>query len=160
LNKKDDYIPASMKFKKELFLDVNNFIKPVERDDVVALAQVIQNLLIYEKGTFPNQPNLGIGISNYLFEFGDDQGIMELESEINRQINNFIDVFNINVQIDIKLIPNTKNKNINTLSIRFLISRKFMGEKISEEQEDTTYFTIYASGDKTNKKLLTKLIYS
>lgn len=75
-------------FGKEFYFNLdryNNF-----KEGKLALAQTIQNLCLIEPGTYPNNPELGLGIENYIFEFSDNTTINKLRSSLDEQINRFI----------------------------------------------------------------------
>lgn len=76
----------------------DNFQKPAIRENLEALAQTIQNIILIEPGTYPNDPNFGCGISNYLFEFNDQTTINEIQSNIDSQISKYAVHPNITVQ--------------------------------------------------------------
>lgn len=142
-------------FKSELFLDVDMFNKPVVMTDLEALAQVIQRLVLIEKGTYPNHPDIGVGISNYLFEIADTSTLNDIEYEINNQIEKFIDVSEINIDVKCSMEKSTNrvnNKTDNILVIQFFITR------LNSINTDTESFYIYASTNKTNKKTITEIV--
>ena len=86
------YKPYQLRyFRKELLLDINQYAKPAEREELDALAQTVQNLILMHKGTIPNDPNMGVGISRYLFEILDNQTISEIQLEIESQVARYID---------------------------------------------------------------------
>lgn len=134
------------RFKNELILDSNNFHQMETREDKVALAQVIQNLLFTEKGTYPNQPSLGVGIENYLFELADNGTLVNLKDEIKRQIEMFCPTEYL-VDNDVK--KQTVNGNtvlLLTFTIRDL-----------DKKTDTTFGVAVGKSKKT-QKLISKLI--
>jgi len=144
-------------FKKELLLDIDMFQKPAVREDMTALAQVIQNLIIIEKGTYPNQPELGVGISNYLFEIGDSVTIESLSVEIEDQIEKFINPVDFDIQIDIKLIE-SKDKKYNTLAIGIIVKRVSINSVTDEVDEEYSYAQLLFGGNTSNKKIVSKIL--
>lgn len=133
-------------FKGELVLEKNSFNTMTIREDKTALAQVIQNLLFIEKGTYPNQPELGIGIENYLFEKIDKGTCSVLKDNIKEQIEKFApSEYLIDVQVESKII----NSNV-ALLISFSI-------KDTSEMSDTRFGILVGKSEKT-KKTISKLI--
>lgn len=141
MNKVDD-------FKDELLLSKDEFNQPEIRKDMLALAQVIQNLLIIEKGTYPNQPKLGIGIKNYLFEFIDYITLSNLEEEIKDQISEFIPN---NYIIDLKADVITSKNNKTVLGILFYITE--LGTNKIEKN-----FLIIMDKEKKTNNIISKII--
>jgi len=62
-------VPALESSKKELVLGVNVLNKPGERSGPAAWAQLILQLIFLRPGTYPSQPNMGVGIQDYDYEF-------------------------------------------------------------------------------------------
>lgn len=75
-------------FGKEFYLNLNKYNNVAS--EKIALAQTIQNLCLIEPGTYPNNPELGVGIENYQFEFLDNNTLGEIKSKIDEQIAKFI----------------------------------------------------------------------
>ena len=80
---------ASESDKKELILGINSFDKPSEAIGVDAWAKLVTNLLFMKKGTYPSEPDMGIEIQKYEFDFIDDVKD-DLEIEITEQINAYL----------------------------------------------------------------------
>lgn len=102
--------------KKEFELSVNNFGTATEYEDLFALAREIQTLILMKPGSFPNHPEMGVGIQDYQFEYLDNLTISEISTRINDQINTYINsnyVANAKVQI----IPNKLQSKENTLGV-------------------------------------------
>ena len=74
--------------KIECLLDVNIFDKPTELVGKEAWIQQIQHLLFLKKGTYPSNPELGIGIQTYDYAFIDDV-ISKLRDEITDQVRTY-----------------------------------------------------------------------
>lgn len=126
-----------IRFKKEVLFEG-------EREGLEALAQTIQNLILIEPGTYPNQPDLGVGISNYLFEILDDKIIYEINNKIEKQISEFINHENIEVTCSVKKLKDPKTTRANTLSISINIVNI-----IKEKQINIHY--LFAGNTKTKK---------
>jgi phage baseplate assembly protein W len=106
-------------FKSELILAKNIYNTSARREQLEALAQTIQNMMIMETGTYPNQPELGVGIENYEFEFLDSTTLNSLKEKIDNNITKFIPT-NITIDFDVDTIKNNTGKNI--LFFTFLVS--------------------------------------
>ena len=85
----------SEELKKELSLDFDNFNQPAIKEDNLALAQLILNLLIMQPGTYPDTPEMGIDIASYLFEFLNTDTITKIQNKIEEQIDLYIPSNNI-----------------------------------------------------------------
>jgi len=138
-------------FKKEILLAEDGLFSQTYREDLEAYAQVIQNILIIEKGTYPNMPDLGIGIKNYLFEIYSSELVTELESEIRKQTRTYAPVNGIELDIDI----NYENK---ILYIKFSIYRED-GTDIIKNEQSLSFYLLYGLQESTNI-LKSKLIIS
>ena|SRR5699024_730799 len=139
-------------FGKELYLASNAFNEPLELNNFEALAQTIQNIIIVEKGTYPNTPRLGVGISNYLFEIMDDQTLSEISTAINNQISTYIVSEDVNISINLTPMEDWNEQNINSLKIDIKLT-----DSDSNEEIELNYFM---AGNKNNKKIISKLVYS
>lgn len=119
-------------------------------EDMEALGQTIQNLIIMKKGTYPNTPSLGVGIEDYLFEILDNETISDITNNINTQISQFI-VSN-SVNIDVKVIQlNNSNANLNSLKIDVTLT------ETNDNSKNQSFSFIFASNLLT-KKMITKLV--
>lgn len=130
----------------ELILEQNNFHRLEMRTNLHALAQLIQNICFIEKGTYPNQPNLGVGIENYVFEKADEGTLATLEEEISSQIEKFIpNNYIITTNVEKKNI-----KNFFSLLLTFTI-------KDTENDIETTFGMIFGRNQKS-QKVVSKLL--
>lgn len=75
--------------KKELMISLNSFDKPAEAKGKDAWIRLIIYLLFLKKGSYPSNPNIGIDIRRYEFEFV-DKAIIVLQSELSDQIKWFL----------------------------------------------------------------------
>ena len=132
--------------KKEFMLGVNEFNTSKSVEGLEALAYLIQSLLLIEPGTYPNNPDLGVGIHLYEFEILDNPTIDEISTKIEMQINKYIPNINLDSVI-VEALPNQKNIE-NTLGV--MIRLKHDG--ISET------FVILLSKNKTNGNIIPKIV--
>ena len=144
-----------IKFKKELTMSYDNFKKPIMLENLEALAQIIQNIILIEKGTYPNQPNLGVGISNYLFELGSANTLSDLKIEIEKQISSNINAPEFTIQTDVKMIKSSQEL-FNSLSISIII--KYFEYSNNDIEEKSTSFNILFGGHSKTKKIVSKII--
>lgn len=136
-------------FGKELYfnLDKNNNIS----EEKIALAQTVQNLCLIEPGTYPNNPDLGLGIENYEFEFLDNTTINRLKTELEEQISKFIItkyVINSNI-----LTTKYGNKNLLIVAIKIADDNND-GENYTENDEPINI----VFGKDNKKKILSQII--
>lgn len=138
-------------FKKEVLLAEDGLFSQDYRKDLEAYAQVIQNIAIIEKGTYPNNPLLGVGIKNYLFEPYSNNLITELQNELLNQIREYAPVKGIDLDVDI-----TYEKKV--LYISFSIYRDD-GRDISVNQQSLSFYLLFGLQENSNT-LKSKLIVS
>jgi phage baseplate assembly protein W len=139
---------SSTDFKDELLLERSVYNTNAVRKDLEALAQTIQNLLIIEPGTYPNQPSLGVGIENYQFEFLDDRTLSEIREKTDSQIEKFIPT-SLNIEMEIDTIKNNLGQNI--LYFSFYVSDD---NRFTKPENITILF----ANNKNNKKIISKII--
>lgn len=75
--------------KKELSLNINNFDAPDKLNGPKAWVNLILTLIYMDKGTYPESPEMGIGIMDYDFQFADEV-IDDLEEAINEQVRIYL----------------------------------------------------------------------
>ena len=146
-------------FRDELLLDEDSFYKPARRNNLEALAQTIQNLLIIEKGTYPNDPNLGVGIANYMFDLADNITITKIESEIKDQIVTYIahQFVTVDVNVSTYKAKNTDaRKAVNTLIVE--VHLYGYNKDISARANDVQ-LAFAVSLNKSNKRVVSQLLY-
>ena len=134
------------RFKNEIILEKSSFNSTEFRKDKIALAQVIQNILFIEPGTYPNQPNLGVGIENYLFEKMDNSTLIEIENAIKEQIDQFCP----SEYIVTSNVTTQKIKNNSILLISFSIKDPDAGTE--------TDFGVLVGKTEKSKKLVSRLL--
>jgi hypothetical protein len=113
----DEIVPEYQ--KEEFFLQVGDFKKANSVTKNLALARVLQTLIILMPGTYPNAPDMGVGIEQYLFEFLDGVTIQQLTQRLRDQIDTYIPNNDIN-GIEIQPIKGPDGKT-NTLGMIFTL---------------------------------------
>jgi hypothetical protein len=76
-------------YSEQTFM-VDSFYKSATFTDILALAKRIQNLLLMEPDTLPNQTKLGVGIKNFIMEKADNNTISAIKDAIDYQLNAFL----------------------------------------------------------------------
>lgn len=105
----------SEELRDELILGFNNFKEPDTKENYMALAQKILNLLLLEPGTYPDSPEMGINISKYQFELLTPDILSSIQNDINTQVNRYIPSNNI------QKIAVFQNNNSKTNAIELII---------------------------------------
>ena len=79
---------------KEYGLSTNSFKQPKEYEDTDAIFVLIKRLILLNPGTYPNHPNMGVGLfKNWKFADMDDMGL--LRNEIEKQILEYLPQFQL-----------------------------------------------------------------
>ena len=99
--------------RDELVLEFNNFKEPATKENYIALAQKILNLLLLEPGTYPDSPEMGINIAKYQFELLTPDLLNKIQADISKQVNQYIPSNNIQ---KIAVFENTNTKT-NTIEL-------------------------------------------
>jgi hypothetical protein len=139
---------ADSVFKDELVLAKSIYNTNEVRKELEALAQVIQNLIIIEPGTYPNDPSMGVGIEGYQFEFLDAKTISDLRDKIDSQIKRFIPT-DITIDFNVETIKNELGKNV--LLFTFLVSGNPNYQRVSQ-------INMLFGKNKDNGKVMSKII--
>lgn len=119
-------------FGKELYLSTN-------RNDITseeeAIVQCIQNLCFIKPGTYPNDPDLGMGIEDEQFELIDDTYISKFKNKLDRLIN-------IYIPTDYYIETRVSFKHVNAVSSqKVLIIEVFVGKTSMELSKIDLLFT-------------------
>jgi hypothetical protein len=107
--------------KNEYLFDIDNFGQTQHYDGLIGLAIQCQRLLFIEPGSYPNNPELGVGLKSYQFEFLDDTTLNELSQKIKDQVAKYIP-HKDNLEIQVKKISPNSGKLDNTIAIKFKMS--------------------------------------
>lgn len=75
--------------KMELSLNINNFDEPDKLSGPKAWVNLILTLIYMDKGTYPESPEMGIGIMDYDFQIVDEV-VDDLEEAINEQVRIYL----------------------------------------------------------------------
>jgi len=140
---------------RDVSLNVTEFNKLQQVTGKEAVARTIQHILITKKGTYPNNPDFGVGIENYLFELATTSMRVELENEISTQmdkwLNHSIIATNIKTKQELQFLRSADGGYM-TLAIFFTVyDTNYKGN--SEEYKVTLFFT----GDSSNRKVISEM---
>jgi hypothetical protein len=117
----------------ELSVDLDDFNKPkVYTNYYHTLAMRLLTLLISAPGNYPNNPEMGVDIKSYMYEFSNSETIANLQSKINYQVNTFIgrEINLLDVIVQFVTDPNRTNDLNRTLVVGFRIQTSASNEKI------------------------------
>jgi len=114
--------------KNEFFLSIDNFGTVSSYNELTALARLIQRLIIMQPMSYPDDPDMGVGITNYEFEFMDSHTIGELNAKIRAQINKYIPNSNIGSVI-VEVIDNDKIGQKNTIGVLINLNKSKNGKE-------------------------------
>lgn len=126
----------------EITCDVNSVGRTKVIDDkLLAFTTRLQTLLLMNKGTMPNDPDMGIGIKTYVYEFADGSTIATLRSEIDKQIKKYIpNPYPAVIDVEMANDPHRKNAKIFVVAV-----------KVNSEDRDGTTVAIIMRGGQGNK---------
>ena len=100
----------SVKYKDFSF-NLGNYNKMEEYTDAPVFVLAVRNILLSKPGNYPFTPGLGIDIEQYMFDLADENTKSRIESNLNKQINEYIDnAQNVNVQVEILEDPTTDSE--------------------------------------------------
>jgi phage baseplate assembly protein W len=134
-------------FKGELVLTKDSKNQQKILKDKEALAQCIQNIIFMEKGTDPNQPELGVGIENYLFEKATEETLENLKLDIIKQVEQFIPNMN---KVDVEVETKKTDKYVSLLiAISIATNSSF---------QDETLVALVVGKSSTTDKVISQLI--
>lgn len=137
-------------FRKEIFMAQNIYNRQMMLEDMEAMGQTIQNLIIVKPGTYPNTPKLGVGIEDYLFDILDNITLNDISANINNQISKYIVSNSVNVEVKVNKLKNS-NANLNSLKIDVNLSSAFESRNISR-------FSFIFAANNLTKKMVSKLV--
>lgn len=150
--KKETLNTPETDLRKDITLNINDLNKLEFYEDRVALARMIQNILVTKKGTYPNNPTFGVGIEDYLFDFANNTTKSELSSSITEQLNLWLDTKDdIHIEHNLQFVK-TDNNAYTTLAIFFNV---YSDTKSGDTE--LYKFTLFFTGDQKNRKIVSKL---
>lgn len=160
VNAQDEAILANNTFTeiRDTSLNVTNFRKNKMYTGKEAVARMIQHILITKKGTYPNNPNFGVGIEDYLFELATPTLKSTLEEEITNQLNLWLngelhEKTNIETSQEIQFVKGGPTNNYITLAIFFTVREDNRTNGNTNEYKLSLFYT----GDSSNRKIISKM---
>lgn len=146
-------------FRNELTLESESGHSSLKiRENLESLAQNLQNLVIMERGTYPNDPTLGVGIQNYIYELDDAETINALEQNIKSQISHYIQYSNLTVDVHVEAKSTMGNPLPNSVNIRFNIQPN--DSDIDGKFSEAYSVDLAVAMNSQSSRLVTKLEYS
>jgi len=110
-------LEEELALKNEIILGVNQFKQVTMQNDLLGLALNIQTLLVTPPNTYPSDPDFGVGISSYKFEYARQEDLNEISTKIKDQQAKYIPS---NMIRDIK-VEFLKHKDIGFYSLGIMI---------------------------------------
>jgi hypothetical protein len=128
-------------YKKELSLSLNNFGQPQEYSGKLAWAHVIMNLILMEPGTYPSQPDMGVGLNRYQYRF-----LETWQSEVLASIKLQVKTYLPDIPVDeIQLLDYTSEKG-NYIVFKITFTDDIPGDRVvtvaSEQKDNEIHFAI------------------
>lgn len=142
--------------KDELILELNEYNRTKTASDAYALALLIQNLCLTVPGTNPSDPEMGIGIERYLFEFLDKETLDEIRGRIKSQIDKYIPNNNV-MEIVVEKLENVFGKE-NTLGIMFKLEPNFTKTSPREPKNLDEKVILLFNKVKNDSNIISKIV--
>ena len=141
--------PKSDELKKEFLLEYDNFKKPATVEDLQTIATMIHTLLFLVPGTYPDCPDMGIGIQDYMFEVLDDKILTKIRTKIDEQVTKYLPT----VYIHNIIVKKFDNDNLRkTIGIGFEVGN--IGSSKGTEQ---FFLTLQEQAD--SREIISRIIY-
>jgi hypothetical protein len=107
--------------RKEFYLNVNDFGEVASYEGILAIAKQLQTLILLLPKSYPSHPDMGVGIENYLMEFGDNTTLSELNTRISEQVSKYLPSTYIN-SVEVDYIVNDITGVKDTIAVKADIS--------------------------------------
>jgi phage baseplate assembly protein W len=130
----------------EHILKINDFNRTDISQGLYAVARKMQVLMLMEPGTMPMNPDMGIGIKQYVMEFMDDTTEDEIRRAIDLQIQTYLPEVSLDEIIVERLI--SADGKTNTLGILIKIYKRGNVENV----------LFLFSGDKSISEIKSRII--
>lgn len=140
---------------RDVSLNITEFKKLKQPTGKEAIARMIQHILITKKGTYPNNPDFGVGIEDYLFELARSSTKNELEENINYQMDKWltssITTSDIAIKHSLEFLR-TANGAYTTLGIFFTVYDKNQYGTVKEYK-----INLFFTGDSSNRTIISQM---
>ena len=131
---------------KELQFTINDYNEPEEKSGLLAAATKIMNLLFLKPYTYPDTPEMGVDLEQYMFEYQTEGIRGEIERNINQQISTYLPDLEMITTV-VRFIDDKESQTVN-LGIGFSLY-------VDGQQKD---FVAFFSGDKS-RRISSSIIY-
>lgn len=139
---------------RDVTLNVTNFNKIKQTTGKEAVARMIQHILVTKKGTYPNNPDFGVGVEDYLFDLATGRVKADLEAEISKQMDKWLNrslvQSNIETTQKVEFLRSTDNTYL-TLAVFFNITDN--NGRTVEKYDVNVFYT----GDTTNRTVISEM---
>lgn len=140
---------------RDTSLNISDYRKNKMYTGKEAVARMIQHILITKKGTYPNNPNFGVGIEDYLFELVTPQLRAEIETSISDQMSRWLTSeltkTEIRTKNEVQFLRNG-NETYVTMAIFFTVYDNNMNGNTDEFK-----FSLFYTGDPSNRKVISQM---
>lgn len=96
-------------------------------DKVESIQKDFENLLQTSPGEWPYDPELGVGLRHYLFEFHNSEKMNELEPSIRNQLDRYLPAVRL-IDLEVVASPQEKDESFATIKMRYTIATITMAE--------------------------------
>lgn len=135
--------------KKETNFEIDSFNRGQEFSKLESIARRLRTLILSEKGTNPNNSDIGVGIEMYLMDIMSPSLISEITSEIQQQIVKYFEEKELIKSIKIENLENKYQNFEKTLGIMIYLT---------EEVDDKDRMILLFSKNENEIKVVEKLI--
>ena len=109
----------SEELKHDLIFSFDGYHKPEMTSDLGTVANLIQTLLLLKPGTYPDSPDMGIDIAQYMFDLMSERNMNIIKTNIEEQIEKYLPTIYIRNMI----VKNVSNESLNNaLGLGFDVS--------------------------------------
>lgn len=130
-----------------------------KRHNTEALAQELQNLIIFERGTFPNDPDLGVGIANYIMELSDTDTMIALRNNIQTQIDHYLPHAYLLLDFDINITEEDADNHLSQ-GIEIIFNIQYNDADPLDKESKNYMIDLVVSMNQFNQRLISSLSYS
>jgi len=131
-------------------------------DKKESIQKDFENLLQTSPGEWPFDPDLGVGLRHYLFEFHNSEKMSGLEPNIRNQLDKYLPAVRL-VDLEVVASPQENDESFATIKMRYIIAGLTMAELAVQlfgmlgKMKITNIFHrgMFSSGDRYNTNALT-----
>jgi len=134
----------------EITLEIDDFGNSQVQTGAMAIAYRLQNLLLTEPYTYPDNPDLGVGIQLFEHEHMTDDTLQSIRSKIGEQVRKYMP--------DAPIIEVYVEKMVTHVSAD--MSTVIVGFQLGQEIDNATFIGILLQRDKSTAKVKTDVLIS